>query len=88
MAGFMGGSAAAMAAQVADGNILLSPATIKKLTPGELGSLKFELERLQRDTRAEVPAQDDAQASQARNRRISRISSALQVVQNQMTTRR
>jgi hypothetical protein len=88
MASFMGGSAPAMAAQVADGFILLSSSTVKGLGLSELAALRHELDKLLRDTRATVTAQDDAQATQARNRRIGRLSSALQVVVNSLTTRR
>lgn len=88
MAVFMGGSAPAMANQVAEGYILLSANSLKGFTPGDLGALRAELEKLQRDARAIVPPQDDALANQARNRRIARISSALQIVSNKMTTRR
>jgi hypothetical protein len=87
MAGFMGGSAPAMAAQIADGMYLLNAATLKGLSPSELGLLRQELEKLQRDTRAIVPSQTDAQACQARNRRIGRLSSALQIIVNKQTTR-
>jgi hypothetical protein len=88
MANYMGGSAPAMANQISEGFILLSSNTLRGFAPGELTLLRFELEKLQRDARAEVPAQQDALAQQARNRKISRISSAIQVVSNQMTTRR
>jgi len=87
MANFMGGSAPAMANQIAEGYILLSTNTLRGFLPGELGLLRTELEKLQRDARAVVPPQDDALAQQARNRKIARISSALQVVMNKMTTR-
>jgi hypothetical protein len=87
MANFMGGSAPAMANQIAEGYILLSLNTLRGYLPGELASLRVELEKLQRDARAVVPPQDDALAQQARNRKIARISSALQVVVNKMTTR-
>ncbi len=88
MANFMGGSAPAMASQIADGFILMSTATLKGYLPGELNLLKVELDKLLREVRAEVPAQDDALANQARNRKIARISSAVQVVQNKLTARR
>jgi hypothetical protein len=88
MANWMGGSAPAMAAQVAGGFILLSAANLKGFSPAELQTFKLELEKALRGTRAEVPPQDDALAQQARNHRISRLSSALQVVQNQLTKRR
>jgi hypothetical protein len=87
MANFMGGSAPAMAAQIADGFILLNPGTLRGFGPGDLASLKSELEKLQRDARGQVPPQDDALANQARNRRITRLNSAVQTVHNKMTTR-
>src|SRR6185369_4145865 len=85
MGNFMGGSAPAMANQIAEGFILLSQATLRGFTDGELNLLRFELEKLQRDARAEVPPQDDAMAQQVRNRKISRLSSAVQVVNHQLT---
>lgn len=85
MANFMGGSAPAMANQILEGFILVSANTLRGYTNGDLNLLRFELEKLQRDARAEVPPQDDAQAQQARNRKISRLSSALQVVSHQLT---
>ena len=84
MASFMGGSAPAMAAQIADGFILLSQNTLKGYSDGDLNLLRFELEKLQRDARAETPPQDDALAQQARNRKISRLSGAIQVVNYQL----
>jgi hypothetical protein len=80
MASFMGGSAPSMAAQIAGGFVLVSAKTLKGFQPGELMLLRAELEKLLRDARASVPAQDDALAQQARNHRISRLSSAVQVV--------
>jgi hypothetical protein len=88
MGNYMGGSAPAMAAQIADGYILVGSHTLKGYEKGELQALRFELEKLQRDVRAEVPPQDDAQAQQARNRKISRLTSALTVIGHQMSTRK
>ena len=85
MGNFMGGSAPAMANQIVEGFILLSANTLRGFTDGELNLLRFELEKLQRDARAEVPPQDDAMAQQARNRKISRLSAAVQVVNHQLT---
>jgi hypothetical protein len=87
MANFMGGSAPAMAAQIADGFILLSTHSLKGFGPGELQLLRLELDKALRETRALVPPQDDALANAARNRKIARISSAVQVVQAQLTIR-
>jgi hypothetical protein len=88
MANFMGGSAPAMAAQIADGFILLNANNLKGYLPAELTLLRIELEKLQREARSLVPAQDDALANQARNRKINRIGSAVQLVGHQMTARR
>ena len=85
MASFMGGSAPAMANQISEGFILVSAATLRGFLAGELNLLRFELDKLLREARAEVPAQDDAQALQARNRKIARISSAIQVVSHMIT---
>ena len=74
-----------MAGQVVEGFILLSSNTLRGFSDGELNLLRFELEKLQRDARSEVPPADDALAQQARNRRISRLNSALQVVSHQLT---
>jgi len=76
-----------MANQIAGGYCLLTAANLKGFLPGELQLLRFELEKLLRNARSEVPPQDDALAQQARNQKISRLSSALQVVQHQMTSR-
>jgi hypothetical protein len=87
MANWQGGSCPAMANQITGGFCTLSSANLKGFLPAELQTLKFELERQLRNVRAEVPPQDDALAQQARNQKISRLSSALQVVQHQMTGR-
>lgn len=87
MAAFMGGSAPAMASQIADGFILVSTATLKGYLPGELQSLRQELEKVLRDARSVVPPQDDALLQQARHRKIARVSSAVQVVQARLSTR-
>ena len=87
MANWMGGSCPAMAGQIAGGFMLLSSAHLKGFLPAELQTLKFEVEKLLRNVRAEVPPQDDALAQQARNHKMSRLTSALQVLQHRMTSR-
>ena len=88
MANWMGGSAPAMAGQVEGGFILLSSNNLMGFLPPDLQLLRAELEKALRTARSEVPTQDDATAQQARSRRITRISGALQVVQNQLSVRR
>jgi hypothetical protein len=87
MANWMGGSCPAMANQILGGYMLLTAANLRGFLPGELNALKLELEKLLRNVRAEVPPPDDPLALQARNHKISRLTSAVQIVQNQMTSR-
>jgi len=84
VANWIGGSCPAMANQITGGFILLSAANLKGFLKSDLNNLKLELEKQLRNARAEVPPQDDALAQQARNHKIARLSSALQVVQNQI----
>jgi hypothetical protein len=78
MSPFMGGSAPAMADQVSAGYTLITPVHLKRLTDSELDHLQFEFERIMRDTRATQPPAEDLAAIQARNRKLMRISGALQ----------
>jgi len=87
MANWMGGSCPAMANQIAGGFCTVTAATLKGFLPSEMTALKLELEKQLRNTRAEVPPQDDALAQQSRNHKIGRLSSALQVVNNQLYSR-
>ena len=82
MGAYIGGSAFAMASNVAEGNILITIVILKKFSPGELKALEFEIEKIQRDVRSEVPPQDDSMLLQKRNRKISRLSQALLVLRN------
>lgn len=88
MANYIGGSAPAMANQVADGMILLAANNLRTFNAAELGLLRQEIEKLQREARAVVPPADDALAQQARNRKIARLGSALQVIGHQLTSKR
>jgi hypothetical protein len=88
MANYIGGSAPAMAAQVADGMVLLAANALRTFTPTELNLLRQEIEKLQREARAVVPPADDALAQQARNRKIARLGTALQVIGHQLTAKR
>lgn len=81
MSPFLGGSALAFAEQVAGGFTTLSSVQLRRLSPAEIEQLRGELERLLRDSRALVVAQDDLAALQARNRKISRLTGALQQIQ-------
>jgi hypothetical protein len=84
----MGGSAPAMAEQVAAGYTLVSTVQLKRLTDPEMDQLQFELEKILRDIRSEAMDLEDIPAIQARNRKIARISGALQQIQAAKARRR
>lgn len=87
MAPYLGGSAPAMAAQVAEGYALVTAVQLKRLTDAELAQLKAELERTLRDLRGTLVSTDDAPAFQARNRKLGRINGTLQQIQLALTRR-
>jgi hypothetical protein len=80
MGNFLGGSAYAMSRDIAEGYVLLSAVLLKGFSASELMQLRQQLEKVQREIRADQPATDDIQAIQRRGRKISRISSALLVL--------
>ncbi len=87
MGNFMGGSAYAMASQIADGYVPVTLTTIRRLTKQDLSQLQFELQKILIDERSSQPPQDDVKAMQARNRKISRISNAAMVIQGRLSGR-
>lgn len=74
MSAFPGGSAFAMANQVADGFLLVTERTFKRMQRPDLDRLNFELDRLLRDIRGNQPDLEDVQEVQKRNRRIQRLN--------------
>ncbi len=88
MGTFMGGSAPAMARQVCDGFILLSPVMLKRLDIKQMELLEFELDRRLRDARSEPMDLEDQEGLQQRNRRLSRIEGGLRVLRHAMQQRR
>ena len=80
MGSFLGGSAYAMSRDIAEGFVLLNANLLKKFTDAELAQLRHHLEKVQKEVRAEQPTLDDVQAIQKRGRKISRISSALLIL--------
>ncbi len=88
MAPFIGGSASAMAAQVGEGYTLLTAIQLRRLSPDEVHQLAFELERALRDQRSQFVATEDLPALQLRNRKIARLSGALQLLRADRTRRR
>ena len=88
MGSFMGGSAPAMARQIADGYTLVSAVTLKRLNNQQLQALEFELDKQLRGIRGEQVDLEDQPGLQKRNRKISRIDGALRVIRSTMQTRK
>ncbi len=80
--GFPGGSAYAMARDVAEGYLLVTERTFKTLTRGDLDQLGFEMDRHLRELRGDQPALDDLPAIQLRQRKIQRLNSALMIMRS------
>ena len=78
--GFPGGSAYAMARDVAEGYLLVTERTFKTMTRSDLEQLTFEIDRYLRELRGDQPSLDDLPAIQLRQRRMQRLNSALQMV--------
>ena len=86
---FLGGSAYAMARDVGEGYILVNVNMLRRLTPEELKTLRFEMERILTSIRSEQPpAPDDVQSIQGRNRKISRLNSGVTMINNQLMSKR
>ncbi|MGV8039404.1 MAG: hypothetical protein AB2L07_04785 [Thermoanaerobaculaceae bacterium] len=88
MSPFMGGSAVAMAGQVADGYTLVTAVQLKRLTDPEMDQLLFELERILRDLRGTAIPLEDVAAIQTKNRKLARISGVVQQIQATRAQRR
>ncbi|MEE8524215.1 MAG: hypothetical protein V3T72_09815 [Thermoanaerobaculia bacterium] len=81
MANFIGGSAFAMCRQVADGYLLVTERSFRRLRRGELDKLTLELGKLLREIRGQQPAIDDMPAVQQRNRKIQRLNTCRMMLQ-------
>jgi hypothetical protein len=88
MGNFMGGSAFAMARDITEGFILVTERTFGRMQRGEVEQLAFEMDRHLREIRGEQPSLDDLPAIQLRNRRISRINTAMMMVRAYLQKRR
>jgi hypothetical protein len=79
---FPGGSAYAMARDIAEGYALVTERSFKQMSRAELDQLTFEIDRHTRELRGDQPSLDDMAAIQARNRRIQRMNTALVVLRS------
>jgi len=81
---YLGGSAFAMARDVSEGYILLNANLLKRMSGEELRQLRFEVERLLTGIRGGQLSLEDTLAIQSKNRRISRLNSAVMMINNQI----
>lgn len=88
MAQFMGGSAFAMASQITEGYVSLTPIILKRYGRPELTQLQFELQKQLTTLRNNQPMPDDTQALQAYHHKVGRIRSASLVIQNQLSLKK
>lgn len=82
MGAFLGGSAYNMVRDVADGYIIVSELTFRKFQLPDFQAFGFEVDKLLREIRANVPPTGDIEATQKRHRRMQRLQQALTIAQN------
>lgn len=85
---FLGGSAYAMARDVCEGYVLLNAMFLRRMTGDELKQLRFEIEKLLTSIRGDQPALDNMLALQSRNRKISRLNSAVFMINSHLQSLR
>ncbi len=82
MANFPGGSAFAMAKDIAEGYVLVTERTFLRFEPVQLDQLAFEMERAQRDIRSDPSPLDDMPTIQQRNRKLQRLTQAISMLRS------
>jgi len=88
MGSFMGGSAPAMARQIAQGYSLVSAPMLKRLTIPQMDQLVFELDKKLRAIRAEPIDLEEQEKLQLRNRTLSRIEGSLRMIKGTIQEKR
>jgi hypothetical protein len=82
MASFPGGSAWAMAKDVAEGYLLVTERTFVRYDRPQLDQLVFELDRALREVRGEAVPLEDLAAIKVKNRKISRLTGAMTMLKS------
>jgi len=80
MTNFPGGSAFAMARDIAEGYFTVTERSFQRMDRGDLDRITFEMDRILRDVRSQQPDLEDIPAIKERNRKIQRINSALMIL--------
>ncbi len=76
-----------MARQIGNGNVLVTERTFKSMSRSEIEKLRFELDKLQREIRADQPDLADTAAVQERQRRLSRLRNCLMMLRFHVSKR-
>ena len=76
-----------MARDIAEGFLLVTDRTFQRFEAGQLDQLAFELDRATRDQRGEAVDLEDVQAVQQKNRKLSRLTSALTMLRSHQQRR-
>lgn len=76
------GNPLVMAREIGDGFRSLSPAVLKRYTPGDLKVINTSLQQVLRETRGEVTPPDDAEAVRKKNLRMQRLNQAVVLLAN------
>jgi len=89
VSGFAGGSAWAMAREIAGGFILVTDRTFRPMSPAQLNQLAHEVERLLRELRGGATSDEALLELQGRQRKIQRLNTAMMVLRafRQQTSR-
>jgi hypothetical protein len=82
MGNFLGGSAYTMVRDIAEGYVIASELTFKKFQAGDFQQFGFELDKLLREIRSNVPPTGDVEATQKRHRKMQRLQQALTIANN------
>ena len=82
MSVFLGGSAYTMVRDIAEGYVIASELTFKKFQQADFQAFSFEVEKLMREVRGNVPPTGDVDATQKRHRKMQRLQQAMTIANN------
>ncbi len=77
-----------MARDISAGHLSVTERTFRRMQPGEVDQLKFEMNRLLNSVRGDQPNLADFDALRDRNRRIQRLTGALRVMNHFLVAHR
>ena len=80
MSGFAGGSAWAMAREIAGGFILVTDRTFRPMSPAQVNQLGHEIERLLRELRGGATSEEALLELQVRQRKIQRLNTTMMIL--------